>query len=91
MLPRQLRFLQPEQEHAPVSVDDPPYGRLLSGIRGLHLHVFDILVKLKFDYRKPREHRLAVGDRLKRRDQGRDRGTRTEQSRRLHASQVEPA
>jgi len=85
LLRRQLRFLQPEQEHAPVSVDNPPYGRLLPGIRGLRLHVVDVLAKFKFDDHKPAEHRLAVADRLQQRDQGRDRGARSEQLRRLQA------
>ncbi len=54
LLRRQLRLLQPEQEHAPVSVDNPPYARLLPGIRGLRLHVVDVLAKFKFDDHKPR-------------------------------------
>jgi len=85
LLRRQLRFLQPEQEHAPVDVDNPPYARLLPGIRGLRLHVVDVLAKFKFDDHKPAEHRLAVADRLQQRDQGRDRGARSEQLRRLQA------
>jgi len=32
LLRRQLRLLQPEQEHAAVSVDNPPYARLLPGV-----------------------------------------------------------
>lgn len=86
LLRRQLRFLQPEQEHAAVSTDNPPYGRLLPGIRGLRLHVVDVLAKFKFDDHKPAEHRLAVADRLQQRDQGRDRGARSEQLRRLQAA-----
>lgn len=85
LLRRQLCLLQPEQEHAPVSVDNPPYARLLPGIRGLRLHVVDVLAKFKFDDHKPAEHRLAVADRLQQRDQGRDRGARSEQLRRLQA------
>jgi len=85
LLRRQLRILQPEQEHAPVSVDNPPYARLLPGIRGLRLHVVDVLAKFKFDDHKPAEHRLAVADRLQQRDQGHDRGARSEQLRRLQA------
>ncbi len=88
LLSRQLRFLQPEQEHAPVSVDDPPYARLLSGIRGLRLHVVDVVAKFKFDDHKPADHRLAVADRLQQRDQGRDGGARAQQLRRLHASDL---
>jgi transcriptional regulator len=86
LLRRQLRSLQPEHEHAPVSADDPPYARLLPGIRGLRLHVVDVLAKFKFDDHKSADHRLAVADRLQQRDQGRDRGARAQQLRRLHAS-----
>jgi transcriptional regulator len=88
LLRRQLRSLQPEQEHAPVSADDPPYARLLPGIRGLRLHVVDVVAKFKFDDHKPAERRLAVADRLQHRDQGRDRGARAEQLRRLHAAEA---
>ncbi len=28
-------------------MDDPPYARLLSGIRGLRLHVFDVVAKFE--------------------------------------------
>ncbi len=90
LLRRLLRFLQPEQEHAPVGVDDPPYGRLLPGIRGLRLHVVDVVAKFKFDDHKSAEHRLAVADRLQQRDQSRDRGARAEQLRRLRAAEAGP-
>ncbi len=88
LLRRQLRFFQPEQEHAPVSVDDPPYARLLPGIRGLRLHVVDVVATFKFDDHKSAEHRLAVADRLQQCDEGRDGGARAQQLRRLHASDV---
>ncbi len=88
LLRRQLRFLQPEHERAPVTVDGPPYARLLPGIRGLRLDVVDVVAKFKFDDHKPAEHRLAVAGRLQQRDQGRDRGARTEQLRRLHAAEA---
>lgn len=88
LLRRQLRCLQPQQEHAPVSVDAPPYARLLPGIPGLRMHVGDLVPKFKFDDHKPVDHRLAVADHLQQRDQGRDRGARAQQLRRLHASDV---
>jgi transcriptional regulator len=90
LLRRQLRFLQPEHDHAPVDVDGPPYGRLLPGIRGLRLHVVDVLAKFKFDDHKSAEHRLAVADRLQQRGQGHDAGARAQQLRRLHTSQIGP-
>jgi transcriptional regulator len=88
LLRRQLRRLQPGQEHAVVSVEDPPYARLLPGIRGLRLHVVDVIATFKFDDHKPAEHRIAVADRLQQRDQGRDRGARAEQLRRLRAAEA---
>ncbi len=83
----QLRSLQPEHEHAPLTVDDPPYARLLPGMRGLRLDV-DVVAKFEFDDHKSVQHRLAVAGRLQQRDQGRDRGARTEQLRRLHAAEA---
>ncbi len=71
-------------------MDDPPYARLLPGIRGLRLHVVDVVAKFKFDDHKSAEHRLAVADRLQQRDQGRDRGARAEQLRRLQAAEARP-
>ncbi len=90
LLRRQLRDLQPEGEHAAVSVNEPPYGRLLPGIRGLRLHVVDVVAKFKFDDHKSAEHRLAVADRLEQRGQGHDHGARAQQLRRLHTSQIGP-
>ncbi len=90
LLRRQLRSMQPEHDHAPVNLDEPPYGRLLPGIRGLRLHVVDVLAKFKFDDHKSAEHRLAVADRLQSRGQGHDDGARAQQLRRLHTFQIGP-
>lgn len=90
LLRRQLRSMQPGHDHAPVHVDEPPYGRLLPGIRGLRLHVVGVLAKFKFDDHKPAEHRLAVADRLRQRGQGHDHGARAQQLRRLDVSQIGP-
>lgn len=76
LLRRQLRDLQPEEEHALVAVDEAPYGRLLPGIRGLRLHILDVVAKFKFDDHKSVEHRLAVAERLQQRGQGHDDGAR---------------
>ncbi len=89
LLRRQLRGLQPAQEHAPLDVEDSPYARLLPGIRGLRLHVVDVVAKFKFDDHKPSEHRLDVAERLQERDEGHDRGARAQQLRRLHTSRGE--
>ncbi len=90
LLRRQLRSMQPQHDHAAVHVGEPPYGRLLPGIRGLRLHVVDVLAKFKFDDHKPAEHRLAVADRLQQRGQGHDHGARAQQLRRLHTCQTGP-
>ncbi|MFF9409117.1 FMN-binding negative transcriptional regulator [Streptomyces anandii] len=83
LLRRQLAHFQPEGDHAPVAVDRPPYGRMLSGIRGLRLEVTDVRAKFKYDDHKPVEHRTSVADRLTARDQGLDAGTARQQRRRL--------
>ncbi|WP_415923907.1 hypothetical protein [Streptomyces sp. ID05-47C] len=66
--------------HAPV--DQPPYGRMLPGIRGLRLEVTDVRAKFKHDDHKPVEHRAAAADRLTARGHG-DAPTAGQQLRRL--------
>ena len=83
LLRRQLAHFQPDGDHAPVSVDQPPYGRMLSGIRGLRLEVSEVRAKFKYDDHKPAEHRTAVADRLTARGQGLDVPTALQQRRRL--------
>ncbi|WP_030170450.1 FMN-binding negative transcriptional regulator [Streptomyces sp. NRRL S-813] len=83
LLRRQLAHFQPDGDHAPVAVGRPPYGRMLSGIRGLRLQVTDVRAKFKYDDHKPVEHRAAVADRLIERGQGLDAPTAQQQLRRL--------
>ncbi|MGV9345850.1 FMN-binding negative transcriptional regulator [Streptomyces spiralis] len=83
LLRRQLAHFQPDGDHAPVAVGRPPYGRMLSGIRGLRLQVTDVRAKFKYDDHKPVEHRAAVADRLIERGQGLDAPTAHQQLRRL--------
>ncbi|GAA2428511.1 FMN-binding negative transcriptional regulator [Streptomyces macrosporus] len=83
LLRRQLAHFQPDGDHAPVAVDQPPYGRMLSGIRGLRLEVTDVVAKFKYDDHKPVEHRAAVADRLTARGQGLDVPAARRQRRRL--------
>ncbi|MFC0863596.1 FMN-binding negative transcriptional regulator [Sphaerimonospora cavernae] len=83
LLRRQLAHFQPDGDHAPVAVDQPPYGRLLSGIRGLRLEVADVVAKFKYDDHKPVEHRAAVADRLTARGHGLDAPAARQQLRRL--------
>ncbi|MFI6208129.1 FMN-binding negative transcriptional regulator [Streptomyces sp. NPDC051041] len=83
LLRRQLAHFQPDGDHAPVAVGRPPYGRMLSGIRGLRLEVVEVRAKFKYDDHKPVEHRAAVADRLAARGQGLDVPTARQQRRRL--------
>lgn len=83
LLARQLAHFQPAGDHAEVAVGAAPYGRMLSGIRGLRLRVTGVAAKFKFDDHNPAEHRERVADRLVARDAGRDRGAAAQQARRL--------
>jgi transcriptional regulator len=83
LLRRQLAHFQPDGDHALVAVDQPPYGRMLPGIRGLRLEVTEVLAKFKYDDNKPVEHRTAVADRLTARGQGLGVSTAGQQRRRL--------
>jgi transcriptional regulator len=83
LLRRQLAHFQPDGDHAAVAVDRPPYGRMLSGIRGLRLEVTGVRAKFKYDDHKPVEHRTAVADRLTARGEGLDVPTAHQQRRRL--------
>lgn len=57
LLRRQMAHFQPDGDHAPIAVDQPPYGRMLPGIRGLRLDVTDVRAKFKYDDHKPVEQR----------------------------------
>ncbi|MEV0601899.1 FMN-binding negative transcriptional regulator [Streptomyces sp. NPDC050315] len=83
LLRRQLAHFQPDGDHGPVAVDQPPYGRMLPGIRGLRLEVTDVRAKFKYDDHKPVEQRAAVADRLSERGRGLDVPTARQQLRRL--------
>ena len=83
ILTAQLADLQPEGGHATVSADEPPYARMLPGIRGLRLHILGVDAKFKYDDANPVDHRGRVSDRLEERDHGLDRGAAAQQRRRL--------
>ncbi|MFD3477131.1 FMN-binding negative transcriptional regulator [Streptomyces sp. NPDC058695] len=83
LLRRQLAHFQPNGDHALVAVDQPPYGRMLSGIRGLRLDVTEVRAKFKYDDNKPAEHRTTVADRLMARGQALDVPAAGQQRRRL--------
>ncbi|MFE9101022.1 FMN-binding negative transcriptional regulator [Actinomadura geliboluensis] len=82
LLTRQLAHFQPDGDHADVAPGQPPYGRLLSGIRGLRLRIGHVQAKFKYDDHKSVEHRTTVADRLTARGQGLDIPTAAQQRRR---------
>ena len=79
----QLEHFQPEGDHAEVAVGKRPYGPMLSGIRGLHLHVRSVAAKFKYDDGGSAEQRSSVAQRLDDRAVGRDRQAAVQQRRRL--------
>ncbi|WP_329363426.1 FMN-binding negative transcriptional regulator [Streptomyces sp. NBC_01483] len=83
LLRRQLAHFQPDGDHGPVAVDQLPYGRMLPGIRGLHLEVTEVRAKFKYDDHKSVEQRADVADRLTARGHGLDVPTAQQQRRRL--------
>ena len=85
ILTAQLADFQPEGRHGEVTVDSSPYGRMLSGIRGVRLAVLRVEAKFKYDDQKPMGHRERVADRLERRNHGLDNRTAAQQRRRLDA------
>lgn len=83
LLRRQMAYFQPDLEHAPVAADQPPYGRLLPGIRGLRLEVAEVRAKFKYDDQQPVERRADTARRLTERGTGLDAPTAAQQRRRL--------
>jgi transcriptional regulator len=63
LLNRQVGHFQPEGGSARAAVGEEPYGRLLSGIRGLRLVVVAVRAKFKYAGRKSDEvrDRIAAG------------------------------
>ncbi|WP_326724488.1 FMN-binding negative transcriptional regulator [Streptomyces sp. NBC_00243] len=63
LLNRQVGHFQPDGGSATAAVGEAPYGRLLSGIRGLRLEVTDVRAKFKYASHKPAEvqERIAAG------------------------------
>ena len=66
-------------------VDPAEHGRLLDGIRGLHLHVTDVRAKFKYGGNVDRAHRMAVAERLRERGGPGDAAARAHLIRRLGA------
>ncbi len=85
ILTAQLADFQPEGRHAAVAPGAAPYGRMLSGIRGVRLTVLRVDAKFKYDDANPVEHRQRVIGRLEQRGHGLDAGAAAQQQRRLAA------
>jgi transcriptional regulator len=83
ILRAQLGDFQPEGGHAAMSVGSVPYGRMLSGIRGLLLEVLRVDAKFKYDDHKPVEHRQRVSGHLEERGRALDHNAAAQQRRRL--------
>ncbi|WP_432157086.1 FMN-binding negative transcriptional regulator [Streptomyces sp. bgisy153] len=64
LLNRQVGHFQPAGGSAPVTPGEAPYGRLLSGIRGLRLEVTDVRAKFKYGGKRPEQVRSRIADRL---------------------------
>ena len=63
LLNRQMGHFQPEGGSARVAAGEVPYGRLLSGIRGIRLDVTGVRAKFKYANHRPAEtrERIAAG------------------------------
>jgi len=83
ILTAQLGDFQPEGGYATVAVGEAPYGRMLSGIRGLRLAVKRVDAKFKYDDHNPVDHRERVTANLEQRNHALDTGAATQQQRRL--------
>ncbi|MFF7234212.1 FMN-binding negative transcriptional regulator [Streptomyces sioyaensis] len=83
LLQRQMRHFQPAGGSAPVAAGEAPYGRLLSGIRGLRLEVRDVRAKFKYGGKRSEAVQHRVSARLAERDGPGDAAARTHQQRRL--------
>lgn len=85
LLRAQLADTQPEGRHAAVAADAAPYGRMLTGIRGVRLTVLRVEAKFTYDDHKTGDHRQRVAGRLEQRGEGLDAGAARQQRRRLAA------
>lgn len=74
LLQSQVDHFQPEGGSARVAANEPPYGRRLSGIRGLRLEVTDVRAKFKYADQKPESVRNRISSGLATRGEGRDGG-----------------
>ncbi|MFI8520078.1 FMN-binding negative transcriptional regulator [Streptomyces sp. NPDC085481] len=82
LLNRQVAHFQPEGGTAQVRPGEPPFGRMLPGLRVLRLQVDDVRAKFKYAGNKAPEIQARVAARLAERDGPSDRAARAHQLRR---------
>jgi transcriptional regulator len=90
LLARQMAHFQPEGGSAPVAAGEEPYGRQLSGIRGLRLEVREVRAKFKYGGKRSTAVQQRISERLAVRDAPGDAAARVHQQRRLAASPPTP-
>ncbi|MFI2642565.1 FMN-binding negative transcriptional regulator [Streptomyces sp. NPDC018610] len=76
LLNRQLGHFQPDGGSARAAVGEVPYGRQLSGIRGLRLEVTGVRAKFKYAGKRSAEVQERIAVRLAERDGPRDAAAR---------------
>ncbi|TJZ58641.1 FMN-binding negative transcriptional regulator [Streptomyces piniterrae] len=86
LLQRQTDHFQPEGGTAPVAAGEAPFGRLLSGIRGLRLEVREVRAKFKYAGKRSEAVQRRISERLAERDAPGDAAARINQQRRLAAA-----
>ncbi|WP_031486479.1 FMN-binding negative transcriptional regulator [Streptomyces bicolor] len=72
LLNRQVGHFQPEGGSARVAVGEVPYGRMLSGLRGVRLEVTGVRAKFKYANHRTEEVKDRIADRLVARSGPRD-------------------
>ncbi|GES30238.1 FMN-binding negative transcriptional regulator [Streptomyces angustmyceticus] len=86
LLQHQMDHFQPGGGSAPVAAGAAPYGRQLSGIRGLRLEVHEVRAKFKYGGKRSEAVQQRISERLAERDGPGDAAARTHQQRRLAAT-----
>jgi transcriptional regulator len=74
---------QADESYAAVSPEMPPYGPMMSIIRGVRLQIVKVDAKFKYDDHKPLAFRESVIAKLQDRNAHQDVGAAAQQSRRL--------
>ncbi|MFF4955404.1 FMN-binding negative transcriptional regulator [Streptomyces chattanoogensis] len=85
LMQRQMGHFQPEGGSAPVAAGRAPYGRQLSGLRGLRLEVHEVRAKFKYGGAKNEAVQRRIEQRLAERNGPGDAAARGHQERRRAA------